>query len=99
MLLFRCGWPLAVTRLGVVYSCRHTLGSTRLTHISSSTSVSSVRVLLSVCVAVVNLVVSLSISVLIVVCGAGSVCGLSVFELFLSTTVDFDVELSPEMIF
>ena len=89
--------------LGVVSSCKHTLWSTRLTHICFSTRVSS-PVLLFVCVAVVDLVVSFSTSVLIVVCvvmvdQAVSVCGLAVSELFLSTTVDFDVELSPKGIF
>ena len=89
--------------LGVVSSCKHTMGSTRLTHISFSTRVSS-PVLLFVCVAVVDLVVWLSFSVFIVVCvamfdRAVSVCGLAVCELFLSTTVGFDVELSRKMIF
>ena len=68
--------------LDVVSSCKHTLGSTRLTHISFSTRVSS-PVLLFVCVAVVDLVVSFSSSVLVVVCvamvdRAVSVCGLAV---------------------
>ena len=79
-------------------SCKHTLRSTRLTRISFSTRVSS-PVLLFVCVALVDLVVSFSTSVLIVVCvamvdRAVSVCGLAVCLLFLSTKVDFDVELS-----
>ena len=89
--------------LGVVSSCKHTLGSTRLTHISFSTR-GSFPVLLFVCVAVVDLVVRLSTSVFIVVCvamfdRAVSVWGLIVCELFLSTTVGFDVELSPKTIF
>ena len=90
--------------MGVVSSCRHTLGSTRLTHISFSTSALSVSVLLSACVAVVDLAVPISAFVLIAVCVAVvdlavSVFGLSVFGLFLSTTVVFDVELPPKMIF
>ena len=52
--------------MGVVSSCKHTLGSTRLTHISCSTKGSS-PVLLFVCVAVVDLVVELSTSVFVVV--------------------------------
>ena len=88
---------------GVASSCKHTLGSTRLTHISFSSRGTSL-VLLFVCVAVVDLVVRLSTSVFIVVCvdmfdRAVSVCRLVVCELFLSTTVGFDVELSPKMIF
>ena len=51
---------------GAISSCKHTLRSTRLTHISLSTRVSS-PVLLFVCVAVVDLVVSFSTSVLTVV--------------------------------
>ena len=88
--------------LGVASSCKYTLWSTRLIHISFSTRVSS-PVLLFVCVAVVDLVVSFPSSVLIVICvamvdRAVSVCGLPVYELFLSTTVDFEVELSPKAI-
>ena len=43
--------------LCVISSCKHTLGSTRLTHISFSCGLSA-SVLLSVCVVVVNLAVS-----------------------------------------
>ena len=90
--------------LGVVSFCRHTLGSTRLIHISFSTSVVSVSVLFSVCVAVVVLAVSISASVLITVCVAvvdmaASILGLSIFGLFQSTTVVFNVELPPNLIF
>ena len=86
--------------LGVVSSCKHTLGSTRLTHISFPTRGSSPE-LLFVCVAVVDLVVRRSTSVVCVIMfdRAVSVCGLVVCDLFLSTTVGFDVELSPKMIF
>ena len=76
---------------------------TIISHIYFSTRVSS-PVLLFVCVAVIDLVVWLSTSVFIVVGvamfdRAVSVCGLAVCELFLSTTVGFDVELSPKMSF
>ena len=64
-------------------------------------------VLITVCVAGVDLAAStfsISFSVLITVCVAivvlaVSVSGLSVFGLFRSTTVIFDVELPPKMIF
>ena len=89
--------------MGVVSSCKHTLGSKRLTHISFSTRVSS-PVLLFVCVAVVDLAVWLLTSVFIIICvamfdRAVSVCGSAVCEFFVSTTVGLDVELSPKMIF
>ena len=70
--------------MGVVSSCKHKLGSTRLTHISFSSRL-SVSVLFSVCAAEVDL--------------AFPVFGVSVLGLFLSTAVVFDVELPPKMIF
>ena len=65
--LFHCNWPLASScdemvivggyTLCVVFSCKYTLDSTRLTHISLSCRVSA-SVLFSVCVAAVDLAVS-----------------------------------------
>ena len=70
--------------LCIISSCKHTLGFTRLTHISFSCGLSAF-VLFSVRKAVVDLAIS--------------VFGVSVLGLFLSTLVVFGDELPPKMIF